>query len=103
MLAMDNAMVNLTEQFCLALLRIDTVEEMTAFLKDVCTHQELKELSERWNVCIQLDSGKSYRKINQETGTSLATITRVARFLKDEPFKGYQRVLKKMKESNNNE
>jgi uncharacterized protein YerC len=54
-------------------------------------------LAERWRVCRLLNEGDlSYREIHDVTGASLATITRVARFLKDEPHHGYRSVLKKM-------
>jgi TrpR-related protein YerC/YecD len=80
------------------LISISDQKEMAKFLKDLCTPQELLALSERWRVCQLLDAGKfSYREISEKTGVSLATITRVARFLKDEPHRGYQMILKKTK------
>lgn len=80
------------------LTTISDKNEMVKFLKDLCTPQELVALSERWRVCQLLDAGQlSYREISEKTGVSLATITRVARFLKDEPHRGYQMVLKKAK------
>jgi TrpR-related protein YerC/YecD len=67
-------------------------------MRDLCTPQELSALAERWRVCRLLAQGDlSYREINQKTGASLATITRVARFLKTEAHQGYTAVLKKMK------
>lgn len=82
-----------------ALLKIENREEMERFMKDLCTPQELNALSERWRVCKLLHQGElSYREISEETGASLATITRVARFLKDEPYQGYRSILKKMRE-----
>ncbi|MGE0206949.1 MAG: YerC/YecD family TrpR-related protein [Candidatus Babeliales bacterium] len=77
------------------LISIKKPELMANFLKDLCTPQELTALAERWHVCKLLHEGNlSYREINDLTGASLATITRVARFLKDEPHHGYQAVLK---------
>ena len=82
-----------------ALLSIKTTLEMEKFLKDLCTPQELVALAERWRVCQLLDGGEySYREISEKTGVSLATITRVARFLKDEPHRGYHAVLQQMKQ-----
>jgi TrpR-related protein YerC/YecD len=81
-----------------AFLQLKTVDEIDRFLKDLCTPQELKALAERWRVCQLLNEGTlSYREINEKTGASLATITRVARFLKEEPHRGYQLVLKKIR------
>ncbi|MDR0631607.1 MAG: trp operon repressor [Holosporales bacterium] len=94
-----NIKKDVIEQFCETLLRMDEISEVKAFLKDVCTPKELEDLSERWNVCLHLNMGKSYRAISKETGVSLATITRVARFLKDEPYKGYKMALGKLKEN----
>jgi TrpR-related protein YerC/YecD len=81
-----------------ALLLLKDKKEMDKFFKDLCTPQEIKVLNERWNVCKYLDQQElSYREISGVTGASLATITRVARFLKNEPHQGYSLVLKRMK------
>ncbi|HSW73696.1 MAG TPA: YerC/YecD family TrpR-related protein [Candidatus Limnocylindria bacterium] len=81
-----------------SLLLITTPEEMGRFFKDLCTPQEIKALAERWRVCKLLHEGNlSYREIHTVTGASLATIGRVARFLKDEPHRGYELVLKRLK------
>jgi len=94
----SNKNTNLIEELVEALLLIKDKEEMIKFLKDLCTPQELNSLAERWNVCKLLNQGNlSYREINALTGVSLATITRVARFLKDEPHHGYRSVLEKIK------
>lgn len=88
------------EGLCEAFLHLKTKDEIYSFLKDLCTPQELTALAERWRVCQLLHQGNlSYRDINQLTGASLMTIGRVARFLKDEPYKGYQNLLGKMKRS----
>lgn len=80
-----------------ALLLLKTAQEMDRFFKDLCTPQEIKALSERWRVCRLLDTGElSYREINQKTGASLVTISRVARFLKTEPHHGYQLLLSRL-------
>ena len=88
----------LTTELYEALLLLKNTTLMHAFFKDLCTPQEIKALAERWRVCQLLDQGElSYREIHAVTGVSLATIGRVARFLKDEPHQGYQFVLKKMR------
>ena len=80
-----------------ALLLLKNGEEMGCFFKDLCTPQEIRALGERWRVCKLLSEGAlSYREINSLTGASLATIGRVARFLKDEPHHGYQLILNRM-------
>jgi TrpR-related protein YerC/YecD len=82
-----------------ALLLLKSRDEAQRFLKDLCTPQELIALHERWKVCQLLYSNElSYRQINELTGTSLATIVRVARCLKDEPTQGYKIVLNRIKQ-----
>ena len=81
-----------------ALSAIQDSQEMGRFMRDLCTPQEIAAFAERWRVCRLLNEGNySYREIHDITGASLATITRVARFLKDEPHHGYRSVLKKIK------
>lgn len=85
------------EELFEALLLVKNSDEMHRFLKDLCTPQELTALAERWRVCKLLSQGDlSYRDISKETGASLATITRVARFLKDEPHHGYKMILERL-------
>jgi uncharacterized protein YerC len=38
----------------------------------------------------------SYREIASKLNASTTTITRVARFLTNEPYKGYQKILKRI-------
>ncbi len=87
-----------TVDLCDAILQLENSTEVYNFLKDLCTPQEIMALSERWRVCQLLDRGKlSYREIHAITGASLTTIGRVSRFLKDEPYHGYQTILNKLK------
>lgn len=80
-----------------AILSLKTESEMEAFLKDLLTPQEYKALRERWDIARLLDEGElSYRDISKKTGASVTTVTRVARFLKDEPYQGYRLVLGRM-------
>lgn len=77
-----------------AILTLKTEREMEAFLKDLLTPQEYKALRERWEIANLLNAGElSYRDISKKTGASVTTVTRVARFLKDEPYQGYRLVL----------
>ncbi len=92
---MDND--HLIVDLCDAILQCESREETIAFLKDLCTPQEIHALAERWRVCQLLQEGAfSYRIIHQITGASVSTIGRVARFLKDEPYQGYTAILHKM-------
>ena len=87
-----------TVDLCDALLLLEDRNQAYNFLKDLCTPQEISSLTERWRVCQLLERGNlSYREIHTITGASLTTIGRVSRFLKDEPYHGYQTMLKKIK------
>lgn len=81
-----------------ALLMLKNRDECERFLADLCTPQEIRALKERWRVCQLLEQGDlSYREIQQMSNASLVTITRVARFLKDEPYQGYKTILDRLK------
>jgi TrpR-related protein YerC/YecD len=66
-----------------AILRLKTAEECRAFFKDLCTPSELEAFADRWRVARMLVAKKPYRTIAEETGVSVTTVTRVARFLND--------------------
>ncbi|MDR1335193.1 MAG: trp operon repressor [Holosporaceae bacterium] len=103
----DHHSVDLTD-IAEAILLLRTKSEVESFLMDLCTPQEIKALRERWYVCQLLHSRKlSYRTISELTGVSTTTITRVSRFLNDEPYHGYRTVLERMEKNvenaNNND
>ena len=56
-------------------------EQVTAFLRDLCTPAELQALADRWAVVGLLQQGVPYREIHKQTGVSVTTIGRVARYL----------------------
>lgn len=65
------------EALCRALLTLETVDEMTLFLRDLCTRNEIDALSSRWSVVTLLEDGLPYREVSDRTGVSTATISRV--------------------------
>ncbi len=74
-----------------AFLALSSVNECYAFIRDLCTPAEIKSMQERWLVAQLLHQTKlSYREIHDKTGVSIATITRVARFLHHEKYLGYK-------------
>ena len=80
-----------------AILLLKNKSEVNDFLKDLCTPSELKALEERWAVAQLLyQDTLSYREIASKLKTSTTTVTRVARFLVNEPNKGYQKILKRI-------
>lgn len=81
-----------------AFLMLKTTKEIENFLKDLCTPKEIKDFGDRLEIAGLLEQDEmSYREIAQVTGASLTTVTRVARFLKDEKNNGYKTILNRMK------
>jgi TrpR-related protein YerC/YecD len=82
-----------------AFLRLTTPDEVARFLHDLCTPQEIADFIDRWQVARLLDDGQlSYREIHAQTGVSVTTVGRVARFLTEERYKGYRLVLDRIKD-----
>lgn len=80
-----------------AFLALQTQEEVRDFLSDLCTPAEVRAFIERWRVARLLDRGDlSYREIAEQAGSSPTTVVRVARFLKEMPYRGYRRVLDRL-------
>ena len=72
-----------------AVVSLQEVRECRNFFKDLCTPAELQALVDRWQVVELLQKDLPYRKIHDQTGVSVTTIGRVARFLSD-GFGGYE-------------
>jgi len=70
---------NRLNQLCQALAKLGSAEDITMFLEDLCTPAEVQAMADRWHVAQLLQEGIPYRKINELSGVSTATITRVAR------------------------
>lgn len=68
-------------RLCEAFLALESVDEVQAFLRDLCTPAELQAMSDRWRVVGMLRQDRPYREINQCTGVSVTTVGRVARYL----------------------
>ena len=64
-----------------ALRGLRAVEDICAFLEDLCTPAELEAMTDRWRVVPLLLRGLPYRDIHALTGVSVPTIGRVARTL----------------------
>ena len=80
-----------------ALLRLESADEAAAFLRDLCTLGELRDLAQRWAVVRRLHEGEHYAAISRETGASTATITRIASWLRHGEG-GYQEALERLRE-----
>ena len=64
-----------------AVLSLETVEECRLFFEDVCTIKELQAITQRFQVACQLDAGRNYNEVYDQTGVSSATICRVNKCL----------------------
>ena len=84
-----------TQTLFQALLSLNTEEECRLFLEDVCTVKEITDMAQRLKVARLLRAKISYAVINQETGVSTATISRVSRCLDYGPG-GYDLVLDRL-------
>ncbi|MCB9990191.1 MAG: helix-turn-helix domain-containing protein [Rhodospirillales bacterium] len=77
--------------------------DFRAFITDLCTRTEIQALAERLLIARLLaQGGLSYRDISAATGASTTTVGRVARFLQQEPHRGYQLVLDRLGDHDDN-
>lgn len=82
-----------------AILTLRSIDECRAFFRDLCTPAELQALADRWAVVALLQQGVPYREIHKQTGVSVTTIGRVARYLLNGNG-GYTLAAERMKDSN---
>ena len=78
-----------------ALLSTETQDEMFALLVDVCTIREIKDMAQRMHVARLLAAGEHYTTIQQQTGASATTISRVSKSL-NYGADGYATVLRRL-------
>ena len=69
------------DQLFESVLSLKDMEECYRFFDDLCTMNEIQSLAQRLEVARMLREGKTYHKIESETGASTATISRVKRCL----------------------
>ena len=84
------------ERIATAFCSIKSAEECKMLLRDLCTLSEITAMAERLTIAQKVSENKSYRTIALETGTSTATITRVAHWL-HHGTGGYSLVLERLK------
>ncbi|OCA82983.1 hypothetical protein A8F94_17705 [Bacillus sp. FJAT-27225] len=85
------------DQLFNAILSLEDLEECYRFFDDLCTVNEIQSLAQRLEVARMLREGKTYHKIEGETGASTATISRVKRCL-NYGNDAYEMVLERVKE-----
>lgn len=84
-----------TEKFFKAILKLESVEECKSFFEDICTIKELQDMSQRLEVALLLNDGKSYQEVLARTGVSTATISRVNKCL-NYGSGGYKQIIEKI-------
>ena len=70
-----------TGAFFEAVLKLKTPEDCRKFFEDVCTIKEVQSMSQRLEVARLLKAGNTFTAIEESTGASSATISRVNRCL----------------------
>jgi TrpR-related protein YerC/YecD len=76
-----------------AFAKLRDPDTVAAFLRDICTANELDAMGQRLQVARLVDDGVHYQEISRRTGASTATVTRVAQWLHHGEG-GYRAVLK---------
>ena len=76
---------------------LKTTEEYYEFFEDLCTINEIHDMTQRLEVARMLKNGEKYDRIEEATGASTATISRVKRCLQY-GADGYAKVLDRMNE-----
>lgn len=79
-----------------AILTLKNREECYQFFDDLCTMGEIQSLSQRLEVARMLMTGQTYHQIEEETGASTATISRVKRCI-NFGADGYKMTLNRLK------
>lgn len=69
------------KQLFRAVMALENMDECYRFFEDLCTVNEVKSLAQRLEVARMLKDGFTYHKIEEATGASTATISRVKRCL----------------------
>lgn len=77
-----------------AILKLKNTKEAADFFRDLCTLEELEEMSKRWQAAKLLEKKYSYRKVAAKVGLSTATVTRIAHWL-NYGRGGYKLILKR--------
>ncbi|MCK8059616.1 MULTISPECIES: YerC/YecD family TrpR-related protein [unclassified Fusibacter] len=86
----------LIDQLYKAILTLETKEDCERFFDDICTISEVQSLSQRLKVAELLDNQETYSHIEDVTGASTATISRISKCLQSQTG-GYKLILERLK------
>ena len=84
-----------------AILSIESEEECFELLEVICTIKEVDDMANRFQIALLLYEGKTFIDVENQTGASSATISRVNRCLKH--GKGYRQIIERMFDQNEGE
>lgn len=70
-----------TDRLMQVFSKLSTPEDCYLFLEDLCTIREIIDMAQRLDVAVMLKEKIAYQEINQKTGVSTATISRVSKCL----------------------
>ena len=101
-MSVNQRLVNkLTDNLFDGILQLKTRDECYEFFEDLCTINEIRDMSQRLEVARMLEAGEKYDQIEKETGASTAQLSRVKRGLKY-GADGYLTVLSRLNELGGN-
>jgi TrpR-related protein YerC/YecD len=80
-------------QFSGAVVSIDDISTMQAFLRDVMTEKEIIEISSRFEAAKMLQQGRKYTEIIEKTRLSSRTVARISDWMQN-GCGGYEAALK---------
>lgn len=83
------------KELFVAIASLKTAEESRIFLRDLCTPEELVDMSDRFQAVKLLSKGQNYREIAQKLSMSTTTVARVAQWFR-RGMGGYRLVLARL-------
>lgn len=86
------------DELLTAFLALETADETFALLQDLCTIREIHDMAQRLQVARLLASGEHYSAIQDVTGASATTISRVSKALRY-GADGYTSILHRLDDS----
>jgi TrpR-related protein YerC/YecD len=78
-----------------AILSLENIEECYRFFDDLCTINELEAFGQRLQVAKMLFDKMTYQEIENKTGISAATISKISKSFSFGPG-GYEMIIKRM-------
>lgn len=88
-----------TDKLFKAIVSLENIEECYRFFEDICTIKEIQSITQRLEVATLLRDKKTYTEIEEITGASTSTISRVNRVL-NYGQEGYNLILDRIEKNN---